>query len=448
MPRFYSLVLLAAAVALAQDPPPAIPASTSPAPVPTASAGLNVNERYVIEALDAKLPAKRKLPPGVRQKMDALVGQKLNQDRLDEIKTLLKAEFRNFKITQRVGKGDKPDHVKVTFELERNAVEVMGDSDDFKAIYHTKNNFSFGGTFRVPAGDTGFGVLAGALTDNDLRVERYSGVRGGFDKLLLNNSVRFQFIGESYRSQWNGATATADLLSSGGLNGGGLSGANLYRSRQNFEPTVSFRPAGPVTVTAGFSLARYQYQFPAARYVSANAVISSLRFARQWENTSGIQQSLEAGYDLRAATSSLGSDTRFNRHEGRLHFEAKSGPHELIGEGRLGTLGGQAPLFEAFVLGNSQALRGWNRFDVAPLGGNRMAYGSSEYRYRGFRFLYETGAVWRAAATGTTGTAQAQPAHQRHSAAIGYIDSGITLLVAFPLRDHNITPVVMLGYTF
>jgi hypothetical protein len=424
MQRFFYVALLATVSTLAQEPPP--PAEAKPAN--EKSGALNVNERYTIEAIDAKLPSKRKLSPDLRQKMDALVGHKLNQEKLDEVKSQLKAEFRNFKITQRVSKGDKPDHVKVLFELERNSVEVMGDSDDFKAIYHSKNNWSFGGTFRVPLGDSGFGLLAGALTDNDLRVERFSGARGGIDKLAFHNNVRFQFIGESYRSQWNGATRAANPDNS-----------EIYRARQNFEPTVSFRPVGPLTVTAGFSLARYQYQFPAARYLSANAVISSLRFARQWENTSGIQQSLEAGYDLRAATSSLGSDTRFTRHFLNAHYETKHGPHEFFLDARGGSIGGRAPLYEAFVLGNTQTLRGWNRFDVAPLGGNRMAHGSAEYRYRGFRFLYDTGAVWQA---------PVQEAKQRHAAAIGYIDSGIAILVAFPIRDGNVTPLVMLGYTF
>lgn len=419
MLRFIFLAVLVAAFALAQDP--GSQAGSSPSP------SLNVNERYTIEAVDAKLPPKRKLSPELRQKLDALVGQKLNQDKLDEIAAAIKAEVKNHKVTQRIAKGDKPDHVKVTFELNRNAIDIVGDSDDFKLVYHSKNVWSFGGTVRIPVGDTGFGVLAGTLTDNDLHVERSSGIRGGFDKTAFNNRVKFQFVGESFRSQWNGTALQPALEPS------------IYRARQNFEPTVSLRPIASLTLTAGLSLARYQYQFPAARYLSAHAVISSLRFAREWENTSGEHHSLEAGYDLRAATRSLNSDMAFTRHQAGGRYAFKTGPHELMLEARAGRLTGAAPLYEAFVLGNTQTLRGWNRFDVAPLGGNRMAHGSAEYRYRGFRFLYDTGAVW-----GVTST----EAEQRHSAGVGYIDGGMTLVVAFPIRDGNVTPLVMLGYTF
>jgi len=417
MLRILSLVLLAWWMAPAQEP----------AQEPASGGALNVNERYVIEAMDADTPGARKVAAETRQAMDALVGQKLNQEKLDAIAAKLKEQFRNHKVTQRVSKGDKPDHVKVTFEFKRNAVEVSGDSDDFRLLYHSKNNWTFGGTVRIPINDSGFALLGGALTDNDQHVERFSGVRGGFDQALAGNRARVKFIAETYRSQWNAGAVLAQLPAGG-----------VYRGRQNFEPTLSFRLLNPLTLTTGVSFARYQYQFPAARYLSAHAFLSSLRFEKEWEATSGDKQSLEAGYDLRAATSSLGGDARFTRQEGRGRYVAKAGPHEAVFEGRLGTLTGGAPLYELFVLGNTQTLRGWNRFDVAPLGGNRMAHGSAEYRYRGFRFVYDTGAVWVAS----------NEAKQRHSLACGYGDGGIALLVAFPLRDGNVTPVVMLGYTF
>ena len=42
-------------------------------------------------------------------------------------------------------------------------------------------------------------------------------------------------------------------------------------------------------------------------------------------------------------------------------------------------MNGRAPLFERFTLGDSRTLRGWSKFDVAPVGGSRVAHGSLEY---------------------------------------------------------------------
>src|SRR4029078_2604513 len=46
-----------------------------------------------------------------------------------------------------------------------------------------------------------------------------------------------------------------------------------------------------------------------------------------------------------------------------------------------GTISGTAPLFERFSLGDTTKLRGWNKFDVAPLGGNRMASGTVQFEF-------------------------------------------------------------------
>ena len=55
---------------------------------------------------------------------------------------------------------------------------------------------------------------------------------------------------------------------------------------------------------------------------------------------------------------------------------------------------GRAPLFERFVLGNSTTLRGWNKYELDPLGGNRMVHNSVEYRYGVFQVFYDSGAIW------------------------------------------------------
>ena len=47
-------------------------------------------------------------------------------------------------------------------------------------------------------------------------------------------------------------------------------------------------------------------------------------------------------------------------------------------------INGRAPLDDRFVLGNTYYLRGWNKYEIDPLGGNRVVSNSVEYRYGPF----------------------------------------------------------------
>ena len=59
-----------------------------------------------------------------------------------------------------------------------------------------------------------------------------------------------------------------------------------------------------------------------------------------------------------------------------------------------GHICGTAPLFERFTLGDSTTLRGWNKYEVAPAGGDSMFHVSGEYRYRGLAIFTDVGSVW------------------------------------------------------
>ena len=59
-----------------------------------------------------------------------------------------------------------------------------------------------------------------------------------------------------------------------------------------------------------------------------------------------------------------------------------------------GGISGDAPLFERFSLGDSRTLRGWDKYDIAPAGGDRMFHTSLEYRYRGLALFLDSGSVW------------------------------------------------------
>jgi outer membrane protein assembly factor BamA len=103
-----------------------------------------------------------------------------------------------------------------------------------------------------------------------------------------------------------------------------------------------------------------------------------------------------------------------------------------------GVISGRAPLFERFVLGNSQTLRGWSKFDVAPLGASRMAHNSLEYRYKIFRVVYDAGAAWD----------RGQHADPKHSLGVGLRRHEFSLLVAFPVRAGRAEPMFIAGMNF
>ena len=110
-----------------------------------------------------------------------------------------------------------------------------------------------------------------------------------------------------------------------------------------------------------------------------------------------------------------------------------------------GVIYGKAPLFERFVLGDSSTLRGWNKYDLDPLGGNRVVNGSVTYGYHIMRIFYDTGAVWD----------QGKSPEAKHSTGIG-ISSGLgifqkgafLLAVAFPIRQGRADPVFIAGMNY
>jgi len=388
---------------------------------------LNVNSKYIVEAVEFRYTKKPAVTPKqvleIQRMANLEVGQHFVQDRFEGLVKRLKTEYHTYKVRHRIEKGTQPDHVKVIFELERDGFEINAKTSDLKLLYHSKNNFSFGTTVEIGMGGEG-ALIAGLLTDNDLTLERASGIRGGYRYDVMNRRVRLAVVGETFRTQWNPATR---------------SDAGLYRRRQSLEPSVTIQVFSSLRLKAGVNLQRIETQFPVARFESTHALISSLRYEQGWELGTHTRTLVGAGYDLRAAARTLGSDFVYARHGFDVgQTLTLPGKQTVVLAVTAGTLSGQAPLFERFVLGNSQTLRGWNRFEVAPLGGNRMAHGSAEYRIRGVRLLYDRGAVWNSG----------QASKVRQSVGAGYTKAGLTCMVAFPLREGHTIPILLLGYNF
>jgi len=392
-------------------------------PDPAASAVFaNVNSRYRIESVEIQPSGLSKLSQALRQSIEEMIGARFDQTVVEEIRKRLRQELRPATVATRLTRGTAPENIKVVFDVSRPG--GSGFEVEFPNLqYHSKQAFSFG--MEAVLDTTNHRVRFGALTDNDELLERFSGVRGGYERKNLAGRFSLGFNAASWRSQWNPA----------------LRDAEVYRTRTQLEPFASVRFYEPLTLQLGVSFGQLDYQNPAARDELSSAAFLTLRFQRRWELASGNRQEFEAGYGMRIATRALAGDFAYRRHTWNAEWRLASERQALAVAFQAGSVSRRAPLYERFILGNSKTLRGWSKFDVAPLGADRMAHTSVDYRWRHLRVIYDTGAAWL----------QAGDAKWRHSVAIGFTDggpSGFSALVAFPIREGRVDPIFIVGINF
>jgi outer membrane translocation and assembly module TamA len=213
--------------------------------------------------------------------------------------------------------------------------------------------------------------------------------------------------------------------------------SGYYRTRQNLQPELVLQLSRPLTLSVGASFQQMEEQYPAAATESANALTTTLRYHRRVEDAEN-QHDLDGAYSLRAATRLLSSDFAYSRHRFGFRYMLTRGKSVVIDDVSAGLIAGRAPLFERFVLGNSSTLRGWNKYELDPLGGNRMFHNSVEYRYGIFQAFYDSGAVWD----------RTESAVVRHSAGIGLRQGVFSVAVAFPVREGHIDPIFMVGMNY
>jgi hypothetical protein len=395
---------------------------------------MNVNTRYTVESVELAGDSQAGISKSLRGELKRLVGAKLNPAALDDLATRIRQELHVRAVTHRLLRGQTPEHVRVVFDVRGTPAKF--DAAIPKLVYRSDGGFSGLVEGTATVGSQAF--TFGGVSDGDNLAERYTGIVARYeDRRLMSDRIRFRLDFESYHEQWDQATVNALDQP-----GSGNDSLGIYRSRQNIEPLVTFVLArsgsGLVNLTVGTSFERFQPEFPAARTESANAMVTTLRYHRRVEGSDANQQEWDAGYSLRAATNLLGSDFGYARHQGDGHYVYSWGHSQLVDDLTVGVITGRAPLFERFILGNSTMLRGWNRFDIDPLGGSRMVANTVEYRYRLFDVFYDSGAIWD----------QGETAVLRHSVGVGIRQNGMYAALAFPIREGHIEPVFMVGMNY
>lgn len=393
------------------------------------SPNANINARYTIESVELESPVFKRISRSLRSDIDSLVGQKFDPKLVSDLAARIRTEVHK-RVTHKIERGDKPEHVRVIYTAEGRLIHE-DDTAVTKLKYHHKQGWTGGLEAKLNFNETR--VVFGIQSDADLLLERFAGINTGFTQ-PVGDHVRLHFDFDAFHQQWNRATLEA-LEQRPDVPG-------IYRERYNAEPGITFILAEPVTVTAAISIQHFQTQFPAARSEAANAFETTLRYRKRWRESDSIGQELDAGYTLRAATNLLDSDFVYSRHTVNASYKIRRDRNLWTVRFLAGRLNGRAPLFDRFSLGNATTLRGWHKFDIDPLGGDRAVHGSVGYRYRALGVFYDAGSVWE----------HGKEMEDRHSVgmtlALGALRDGPYLTLAFPLRNGAIQPLFMMGMNF
>jgi hypothetical protein len=322
--------------------------------------------------------------------------------------------------------------VIVNFEVSRSHRQDF-DVNVSKFLYNSKEGWT--GVGEVSTHVRGHVFTFGLLSDNDTSIERFAGVRAKWERPNLGSErFKLSFEFEGYHQQWNSATlAQASPL-------------DIYRDRQVFTPEATVILLPSLDWSFGVSFARLKVPVAGAlttsKTESSNAVVNTLRYHQRWGSEHDAQeQSVEASYNLASATGALDSDRIYTRHMANARYKFRRGRNHVEVAFLAGEIRGDAPLYDRFVLGNSETLRGWNKFDLDPVGGSHVIHGSIDYRYRIFQIFYDTGAIWD----------RPQDREQKQSVGVGvkgFKKECFQLAVAFPLGAGRVDPIFYAGMNF
>ncbi len=404
---------------------------------------LDVNSRYTVESVQVSGQRNVTISDPLRLELDKVVGAKFDHSALERLADRLRNELRVSDVKVNVTRGTEPDRVIVNFEVKSRAQNF--DLNVAKFLYDSKEGWSGDGNATTHV--KGNSITFGLVSDGDSLVERYAGIRAKFErKKLGTDRLGFRFEFDSYHEMWN--QATLDQAQPG----------DIYRSRQVFTPEATLVIAEPLEWSFGVSFARLRVPYSssdssvetggggaaAAKTESSNAVVNTLRYHQRWGSAHDTQeQEATAVYAVEAGTGLLGTDRVFTRHMTDTRYRFRHARNTVEVRFMAGLMNGNAPIYERFVLGDSTTLRGWNRFQLDPLGGSHVVYGSMEYRYSMFQLFYDTGAVWD----------RQQDREQKQSVGVGFRKDltekeSFQLAVAFPVRGGHVDPIMYAGMSF
>jgi hypothetical protein len=392
----------------------------------------NINTRYTVESVDISGIPESDVSRSLRDRLQALVGRRLDHDEAEELTDLLESERPGYDVNRRISRGSERGRIRVVFEFSEKEGPrwIPFAPSRSKFVYHSEQGWT--GGLDIPMGGRNHRVTAGfSFSNNEDLVEEYSGVRVAFEsRKLATDRLGARIEIGRFNNTWRDSTLLA-LAADPTI-------PEPYRTRLTVEPSVTFAPTPYVRVTGGVSLSELESLTSPDTSQNANAVVTRVDYGQRWYQPDDVTQRVDASYELRTSAEALDSDLSYRRHLGQLRYRFSQRHSTVIADVAFGGITGTAPLFERFTLGDSARLRGWNKFDIAPAGGERLVYSSLEYRFHGIGAFLDGGSVWN----------RNSEMRFRLSSGFGVQTDHAFVTLAFPLNADDLNVTFTMGVRF
>jgi hypothetical protein len=389
----------------------------------------NINARYIVEKADITGVPETELTQALRDDLGALVGKRLDSEEADRLQERLERELPRYDVSRRIQRGSEVGRIRLVYEARKKELPQWLRFEPLRsnALFHSEQGWGSYLDLGIGSRNIRFTPII-AIDNADDLVEEYSGYGLRFETTELGSRRLGASLEWSWFDQdWRDATLAALALEP--------EIPPAYETRSTITPLLKFAISPDLSIAAGVSISELEPLSPATASEMANAAVASIDFNRRWTDGSGATHNVEGSFGVRAGSRKLESDLTYTRYLGLGSYRFDLGRHHVQATGMAGGITGNAPLFERFTLGDSRTLRGWDKYDIAPAGGDRVIYSSIEYRYTGVALFLDIGSVWDANTE----------RHVRVSTGFGFHAGPAFIVVGFPLNTDKLTAIVALG---
>lgn len=391
----------------------------------------DANARYLIEHVEIRGIGESRVAAALGNDVQSLVGVPLGSEEVDKVQTRIRTEFPDYDVSRRVSRGRRSGEIRLLFILEQRESTRWLRFTPMKSnlLYHSDQGWGAFMDFPIGGRDVRVTPIV-AIDHGDELVEEYSGFGVRVESRKLGTErLGASFEWTTFEADWRDATFAALALHPA------IPAA--YEDRSTITPLVNFALTQQLSVGGGVAITELEPHAGIGDSQAANAYIGHIRFDSRWEQ-GRIDHAIEAQFTVRSAHDSLESDFNYSRYFARADYEYRRRRQRVLASALVGGIDGTAPLFERFTLGDSQTLRGWNKYDIAPAGGDRVFHTSIEYRYSGFAFFLDSGSVWE------TGIDK----RVRVAAGFGFHSDPFFMTLGFPLNTDDVRAVFTTGVRF